>query len=105
MQPRSKSGGLRNRAQNGDSFLAPHPAALFCWTRDVLKERIIGMPTTNITGPDRAGRFPHVGRQCKGGRSLLSRIPRWIGGMLLAIGIYFCSNPALDAQTSNSQAG
>src|SRR5690349_22153273 len=63
------------------------------------------MPTTNITGPDRAGRFPHVGRQCKGGRSLLSRIPRWSGGMLLAIGIYFCSNPALDAQTSNSQAG
>src|SRR6266852_897924 len=79
-------GGPTPGSVHAEGMLAP-----FRWTRNVRRERIIGMPPTNI--PERDGH----------GRSVrASRLSRFV---LLAIGAYFCSNLALWAQTSDSQTG
>ena len=66
--------------------------ALFRWTPNVHSERMTGMPTTNIFGQDGPDGRPRPLRAAR--LSLL---------MLLAVGAYFFSYPALWAQTSDSQ--
>jgi len=70
-----------------------------------MKKRIIDMPTASVNGPDRHGQFERVDRQYRGGRSRLSSVAHLSRLILLAIGIYSCSNLALEAQTSASQTG
>src|ERR1700681_772224 len=61
------------------------------------------MPTKNICARHGHKQFGRVGRQCSGDSPDSSRMARLGQLMLLAIGIYFCSSPALWAQTSDSQ--
>src|SRR4029077_10413567 len=62
------------------------------------------MPPTNISELNGYVRSTGVGQQSST-RSRTSRIARLSQIILLAIGIYFCSSPALWAQTSDSQTG
>ena len=77
--------------------------ALFRWTPNVRREKIIGVPTTNISARDVHGRSARVGRRCSDGRLRSSRAMRLSQFMLLAIAAYFCSGLALWAQASDSQ--
>src|ERR1700674_4110756 len=61
------------------------------------------MRTKNICARHGHKQFGRVGRQCSGDSPDASRMARLGQLMLLAIGIYFCSSPALWAQTSDSQ--
>src|SRR6202171_569360 len=61
------------------------------------------MRTKNICARPGQKQFGRVGRQCSGDSPDASRMARLGQLMLLAIGIYFCSSPALWAQTSDSQ--
>jgi hypothetical protein len=61
------------------------------------------MRTKNICARHGHEQFGRVGRQCSGDFPDASRMARLGQLMLLAIGIYFCSSPALWAQTSDSQ--
>src|SRR6202158_1134290 len=63
------------------------------------------MRTKNICARHGHKQFGRVGRQCSGDSPDASRMARLGQLMLLAIGIYFCSSPALWAQTSDSPAG
>src|SRR5260370_8538631 len=61
------------------------------------------MRTKNICARHGHKHFGRVGRQCSGDSPDASRMAGLGQLMLLAIGIYFCSSPALWAQTSDSQ--
>jgi hypothetical protein len=63
------------------------------------------MSTTNISERDEHGRSSQVGRRNTYGRPTPSRAARLSLLMLLAVGAYFFSYPALWAQTSDSQTG
>src|ERR1039458_895351 len=69
------------------------------------RERIIGVPTTNISERDGHGRPARVYRRCNDGRPRPSRAMRLSQLMLLASAAYFCSGLTLSAQTSDSQTG
>jgi hypothetical protein len=77
--------------------------AWFRWTPNVRRERIIGVPITNISERDGHGRSARVGRRCSDGRPRTSPAMRLRQLMLLASAVYFCSNFALWAQASDSQ--
>jgi hypothetical protein len=76
---------------------------LFRWTRNVPRERITGMSTTNISERDEHGRSSQAGRRNTYARPTPSRAAGLSLLMLLAVGAYFFSYPALWAQTSDSQ--
>ena len=61
------------------------------------------MPTTKISERDGCERSARVGDQCSDGRPCLLRAARLSRFVLLAIGVYSCSNLALWAQTSDAQ--
>src|SRR5260370_10485576 len=61
------------------------------------------MRTKNICARHGHKQFGRVGRQCSGDSPDASRMAGLGQLMLLAIGIYLCSSPALWAQTSDSQ--
>src|ERR1700682_4431205 len=61
------------------------------------------MRTKNICARPGQKQFGRVGRQCSGDSPDASRMARLGQLMLLAIGIYCCSSPALWAQTSDSK--
>src|SRR5260370_54750 len=67
------------------------------WTPTSHGERIIGVPIATISDRDEHGR--------SAGRPRPSRAARLSKLMLLAIGAYCSSNPAVWAQTSDSQTG
>jgi len=79
--------------------------ALFLWTPNVGRKKIVEMPTTNIFEGNGHGRSARVRRQCSDGCPRTSRAPRLSQLMLLALGVYFCSSIALWAQTSDSPTG
>src|ERR1019366_2729604 len=79
--------------------------ALFRWTPNVGRKKIVEMPTTNIFEGNGHGRSARVRRQCSDGCPRTSRAPRLSQLMLLALGVYFCSSIVLWAQTSDSPAG
>ena len=63
------------------------------------------MRTKDICAQHGHKQFGQVGRQCSGDSASALRIARLGQLMLLAIGIYFYSSPALWAQTSDSRTG
>jgi hypothetical protein len=69
------------------------------------RERIIGVPTTNISERDGHGRSARVYRGWNDGRPRPSRAACLSQVMLLAIAAYLCSGLALWAQASDSQTG
>ena len=75
--------------------------AVFSGTRKLLSGEM--MPTTNIPKRDGHGRSAPAGRRRNDGRARPSGAACLSQFMLLAIVAYFCSVPALWAQTSDSQ--
>src|ERR1700730_9210032 len=65
----------------------------------------MGMQSRNTSERNGCKRSEGIGHQYRGDCLLTSRIARSSQLILLAIGTYFCSSPALWAQTSNSQTG
>jgi hypothetical protein len=61
------------------------------------------VPPKSISGRDEQGRSVPAGRLDGNGHYRLSRAARLSQFMLLAIGVYFCSNLALWAQAAESQ--
>ena len=79
--------------------------ALFRWTPNVRSERITGMPTSNVPERDGSGRSSQVAPRNTDGRPRPSRAARLSRLLLLGVGAYFFSYPALWAQTSDPQTG
>jgi hypothetical protein len=102
-----KAGRVKNRFRSvltsPEQTASAAILALFRWTPNVRSERIAGMPTTNISERDGHGRSSQVGPRNTDGRPRPSRVAHLSQLMLLAVGAYFFSYPALWAQTSDSQ--